>query len=164
MLDPSFEYSVATPEIEGGATREKLVRDRYRILWDVSVDGRLVSRGMIDKDVEVARRNELLASFSALGGEAAVIFARLFHGPRPTHIEMWMMACAPRGAGLCPLCRFPTPILKTAPDLLPPALIAAIEEEFPRWRPADGLCAHCADLYASRSTMPGAATGSAPAR
>ena len=159
MLDPAFEYSVATPEVEGGATREKIIRDRYRVLWDVSVDGRLVSRGMLGGEVEAVRRNEFLASFGALGREAAGKFKLLFHGPRPTHMEMWEMACAPGGAGLCPLCRFPTPVLQAAPGLLPAALIAAIKQEFPQWRPEAGLCAHCADLYASRPAALVAPTG-----
>ena len=150
MLDPAFEYSLATPEVEGGATREKLIRDRYRVVWDVSVDGRLASRGMSNEEVEGDRRNEFLASYGALGSEAAGRFERLFRGPRPTHPQMWAMACSPGGAGLCPLCRFPTPVLQAAPALLPAALIAAIREEFPQWCPEAGLCAHCADLYASR--------------
>ena len=159
MLDPSFEYSVATPEVEGGATREKIIRDRYRVLWDVTVDGRLASRGKLTGEIEAIRRNEFLASFGVLGSGVAEKFDRLFHGPRPTHAEMWTMACAPGGAGLCPLCRFPTPVLQAAPGLLPAALIAAIEQEFPRWRPEAGLCAHCADLYASRPVARVAPTG-----
>ena len=157
MLDPSFRYAPSPPAVEGGATREKLVRDRYRVLWDLSVDGRLVSRGLLDNGVEQARKAEYLAAFGMPGPEAEGPFERLFRGPRPAHPELWAMACAAGGAGLCPLCRFPTPVLHPAAALLPQTLITAIRQEFPQWQPETGLCGHCADLYASR---PGRHTGS----
>ena len=40
-----------------------------------------------------------------------------------------------------------------APEALPEEVQAAIAGDFPEWRPADGLCSRCADLYASRVAM-----------
>jgi DNA-binding LacI/PurR family transcriptional regulator len=39
MVDPAFGYQPAVPEVDGGPTYARLLQDRYRALWDVSVAG-----------------------------------------------------------------------------------------------------------------------------
>ena len=50
----------------------------------------------------------------------------------------------------CGLCDLPGPVVAAGAPLAAGAL-AAIVRDFPAWRPADGVCARCAELYASRA-------------
>lgn len=45
MLDPAFQYSPEAPLSGRGELEDNLVRDRYRILWDLSISLRLRNRG-----------------------------------------------------------------------------------------------------------------------
>src|SRR3989304_41936 len=56
MLDPAFDYQRDVPAPEEGAVYEKLLRDRYRVLWNTSVDGRLAARGQLAKGGEARPR------------------------------------------------------------------------------------------------------------
>lgn len=47
MLDDEFAYHRALPEVS--ATERNLIRDRYGVLWDMYVEGRLVRSGLIDR-------------------------------------------------------------------------------------------------------------------
>ena len=98
MLDPSFGYdpkALAAPAGDAGTPVENLLRDRYRALWDASVDGRLVREGVLPPEVEDDRRREFLAAFPMLDSRAEEQFARFFHGPRPSHPELRAFAARP---------------------------------------------------------------------
>lgn len=152
MLDETFGYE---PRIElPGAppTEVNLLRDRYRVLWDITIAGRLgleAERG--------ARWQELSRAFSTLPPERQRgLFDRLWR-ERPAHGELVGIAkssharAARTPGGSCPLCRFPTFDWADA-DGLGSATTAAIQAHFPNWRPEDGCCGRCAELY-SASTM-----------
>lgn len=87
MLDPRFGYATALP---AGA------RERYRVAWKVSVDGRLVRTGRLPGTARVARWEEFRNAFPTLGAAAADVFARLFDDPAPTHAGLVAIATSPR--------------------------------------------------------------------
>jgi hypothetical protein len=150
MLDPGFGYERDPPSPEIDRVYEKLVRDRYRVLWNASVDGRLKVRGRLSEGSEARCRREFQATFSILGREAEKHFERLFQGPRPSHAELLSLArrMEGRAAGRCPLCRFPTARLREEPP--DAAVVEVIRRDFPGWSASQGICLQCADLYAAR--------------
>jgi hypothetical protein len=162
MLDPAFDYEPALPPQAAGPTLDRLLQDRYRVLWDCSVDGRLAQRGWSALDARERRRREFAAAFGFLGDKAEDAFARVFDGPRPRHPEFVAMATdaeasfgvgpgSTRRPGRCPLCGCPTFDFEPSPASLPAAALAAIRTEFPAWWPEQGLCPQCADLYRARA-------------
>ena len=153
MLDPAFDYQRDVPAPEEGAVYEKLLRDRYRVLWNTSVDGRLSARGQLAKGGEARRRQEFLATFSMLEAEAEAHFERLFHGSRPSHHEFLSFARSVEGraAGRCPLCRFPTARFRGEGAPLDTRVEEAIRRDFPDWSLSQGICVQCADLYEARA-------------
>lgn len=139
MLDEGFGYAPDLSLPDAPPAELTLLRDRYRVLWDISIDGRLKHEG------EKAKR---LAEFMrGFRGGSAESFERLWNGPRPTHAELVTQATIVRDeaqhepGSSCPLCRFPT--FAWASD--PPA--KAIGRDFPQWTIAQGCCARCAELY-----------------
>ncbi|HSF19690.1 MAG TPA: hypothetical protein VLK65_29485 [Vicinamibacteria bacterium] len=156
MLDPSFGYVRDLTGIEGGASYENLLKSRYRVLWDTTVDGRLEARGKLPPEEKARRQREFTETFVALGSEAASCFDKLFHGPRPRHPELLAFAVTPGGrespSGRCPLCGFPTTAFFAHPERLEARVVTTIQNEFPEWRPAEGICLQCADLYLSRAS------------
>jgi hypothetical protein len=160
ILDPDFLYEKELTTGEADPSYQKLMRDRYRVIWDTTVDGRLAARGLLPPGGEERRRGEFAAAFSMLGEEAEKRFERLFRGPRPSHPEILALAGDPardlgtnglRGGkrGRCPICKFPTARLLEAGDL-DRAVVAQIRVEAGSWRPEEGICLQCTDLYASR--------------
>jgi hypothetical protein len=90
MLDPAFGYSPVLPAAASGAGREQLVRARYRVLWDASVDGRLLRRGRVSPAVESERRRETARAFP--DPEARAAFDRVFNAAAVTHAELLALA------------------------------------------------------------------------
>jgi hypothetical protein len=156
MLDPRFGYERALPSSDGGPSADNIVRDRYRVLWDVTIDGRLARMGLIDPAVRQKRLQEFAAAFPVLGEACAAAFDEWFGGSEPTHERLMAFAQAPTGSavdgesGRCPLCRFPVASLDPRIDDLSPSARAAIEHDYPSWRMAHGLCSQCFDLYEAR--------------
>lgn len=159
MVDPVFGYQPALPEEAGGPTYARLLQNRYRALWNVSVAGRLARRGVADDALIARAQRGFAAAFPMLGETAAAAFKRFFTADTPAHAALVAFAVAPRGVGAgeqlipggrCPLCGFPTHAPEVEPEHLPADLIARISTAFPAWRPDHGLCRQCADLYRAR--------------
>ena len=161
MLDPDFRYEPRLPAQAAGPAHDRLLQDRYRLLWSCSVDGRLASRHGPDPEAREQRRREFARTFACLGSRSGEGFARLFEGPRPSHPDLVAMAADPEFAfglrpaagtstGRCPLCGFPTCEFEADPGSLPADALAALIGEFPSWRPEQGMCRQCADLYRER--------------
>lgn len=156
MLDPAFAYEpdISLPDVP--PAENTLLRDRYRVLWDTTIDGRL-KRETVHRD----RRMEFDKAFSHLLPERREeLFARLWGGPRPTHREFFEWSkkerlTAPNIPGAaCPLCKFPTFAWADMAKLAP-GTIAAIQKHFPRWDETHGACARCVEVYeASRFEVP----------
>lgn len=153
MLDPRFGYAPSLPESMAGGARESVVRGNYRVLWAAYVDGRLARLGAVPLAVRAERLAEFVSAFPHLGEGAEAAFERFFGARELTHAELLAFAAGgPDGAPLprCRLCYLPTRDFTPAPEALPAEVLAAIARDFPSWRPADGLCGRCAELYASR--------------
>lgn len=178
MLDAGFGYEPHLPAAEGGPTHEGLVKDRYRVLWDATIDGRLVRRGWLPPATRARHLLSFTRAFPMFGAEVDQVLERFFAGGPHTHAELLAFACAPRGAelntqpstgGKCFLCGFSTYAFEPDPNLLPAEVLQQITADFPCWHPRLGLCAQCADLYrahhlsaAAARCLPGSAA--APSR
>jgi hypothetical protein len=157
LLDPAFEFVREPPFADQSAALAGLLRERYRTAWDTTVDGRLAASGRLPPGALERRRRDFRAAFAAHGGDGEALFDGLFNGPRPSHRELVELVLATRsgvadGGGVCALCRLPTHRLHPGAAALAPETLAAIRGDFPRWDPADGLCAQCADLYEARAS------------
>jgi hypothetical protein len=156
MLDPGFGYETTLPPGAAGSARERVIRENYRVLWNVWVDGRLVRQGVLPAAARAARLAEFARAFPHLADGAETAFDRFFGAHQLTHAALVALATdGPDGAPLpqCRLCDLPTRDFEPAPTTLPDDIVVAIRRDAPLWQPADGLCSRCAELYASRVTM-----------
>ncbi len=162
MLDAAFRYEPRLPGQAAGPAHDRLLLDRYRTLWDCSIDGRMLGRGWVSGEARSRRLGEFAGLFGGLRDRTEECFDRIFAGPRPDHPRLLALAGDPATAfgvraaagdrpARCPLCGFPTTSFEPAPERLEPDAREAIRSEFPAWDPARGICLQCADLYRSRS-------------
>jgi hypothetical protein len=159
MLDPPFAYEPTLRKAEGGPTYDTLIRNRYRVLWDVTIAGRMLRRGWCAATVRDQELNDFRHAFPMLGGDCEEHFKRFFEAAKPRHEDLAAFAFDPRAAihnisnhagTHCSLCRFPTHVFEAEPANLVAEVLAAIKEDFPNWTPGKGLCVQCADLYRGR--------------
>jgi hypothetical protein len=159
MVDPAFGYEPVLPETDAGPTAARLLQDRYRALWNVTVAGRLARRAAAGEHLLAQAQRGFARAFPMLGDAAPAAFERFFTGV-PAHAALVAFALAPRGTtavetlvagGRCPLCRFPTHAPEPEPEHLGADVIDRIAAQFPAWHPAHGLCRQCADLYRARA-------------
>lgn len=170
MVDPAFRYR--RQQIEGLPARRNLIRDRYRVLWDVYVHGRLEREGHGDP----TRRPKLLALlarvFAIESDEVAGrAFARVFHAPSLTHEQLFTWACAPHefsgpdsvapearlaspGAE-CPLCGFSTFDWFNFDGGAHDDFVREIQRRRPAWTRTHGACRQCAEIYGSLTAARG---------
>jgi hypothetical protein len=161
MVDPAFGYDPAPPEVEGGAVRLKLALNRYRVLWDTVIDGRLMRAGRAAEGAREARAAEFAPAFSMLGDPGREEFDRWFASEHPAHADLLGYALDPAAAaglpvpeavsiGICLLCQSPGALLFPGGGSVPPEVVEEVTSDFPRWRSADGLCRQCEDVYRAR--------------
>ena len=154
MLDPAFGYERALPASDDGPSADVILADRYRIVWDSSIDGRLVRSGLAAQGARDARWNEFSTVFAMLGDKCSAVFERWFCGERPTHAAIVAFITMPspdtQGAKRCPICRFPVASLDPRAAHLSKAVVDAIRVEHPQWTIEHGLCLQCLDLYEAR--------------
>ena len=161
MLDPVFAYEPLLPKAEGGPTYDNLITTRYRVLWDVTINGRMLRRGWCDASVREQQFGEFARAFPMLEDRLEDFFGRFFDNEQPKHADLAWFAFDPRRASgtlqahtapgtHCPLCRFPTHAFETEPRDLGAEALAALKKDFPNWTAALGLCVQCADLYRGR--------------
>lgn len=160
IVDPCFAYEPELPESEIGPTHDNLIRERYRVLWDAWIDGRLFLRGWTTEEVRQQRRLEFQATFPMLEKHCQDIFSAWSQSPVHTHHDLVTFALDPESAapgrsverpraGRCPLCLFPSFDLQYDSDL-PAEAVREIEADFPDWKPEQGACPQCNDLYQAR--------------
>lgn len=121
MLDPAFGFTPDIGAVPGTAAQLDLVRDRYAVLWDLSIERRLCGRGASpDSRARVpkrlrARAEAAFASLAADQLEARVQAA--WSLDPPTHEGLLDLAREGLGAlepgavqegSACPQCGFPT--------------------------------------------------------
>jgi len=169
ILDPRFGYAPALPVTDAGPSHERILRDRYRVLWDAHIDGRLSRLGWALAEIRADRLGEFARAFPMLGDLTEALFDRFFSAPSLSHADLVAFAVDPEGmldrssggrrtGGSCPLCRFPTHVFEPEPDRLPRAVREQIRSDFPAWESAIGLCLQCADLYRARLLSPSSPT------
>jgi len=156
MLDPTFEYERKLPPADDGPSADNMLRDRYRVVWDVTIDGRLARAGRGSAGTRDARCREFRDAFPVLGDGCRSAFARWWNEPCPTHADLVAFARRPAGtdeglaASRCPVCRFPVASLDGRVSTLGGPVLTAIRAEHPVWRVEQGLCLQCFDLYEAR--------------
>lgn len=156
MVDEHFGYSPDLDSTGQTASQLRLTRERYRVLWAVSIDGRLTQRGLETVADYTLRRTEFFRAFAFLPeARRAERFGSLWNGRLTTHRELLELAADPRGfqgshapvpGADCPLCGFAA-FQWTDAAILKPAARARIQAEFPGWRETEAICARCAEMY-----------------
>jgi hypothetical protein len=182
MLDPQFEYDRSTEakQMNGAPacsfvdrsrlppTKERLIRQRYGLLWCITIDGRLARSGK----EPVMDREERLRQFETVFSMGKEFFEALWKSERPSHRELWQMARTPtkisKWAGQsalysvesvtapgspCPLCGFPTFCWVVSDELDP--IAARIQHDFPTWEPGQSICARCWEFLQNRMVSAG---------
>jgi hypothetical protein len=156
MLDPAFGYSSELAETGQTSSQLRLTRERYRLLWGVSIDARLIQRGLETVADETQRRRDFDRAFAFLPSSRRVgLFGDLWHGRLAKHDQLLEIASDPRGlhgsdapvpGASCPLCGFAT-FQWTLTDTLRAEAIERIRSDFHLWRDGDSICARCAEMY-----------------
>lgn len=157
MVNPEFAY---TPDVGANccdASQQRLVRERYRVLWDVAIDGRLIRHGRLTLGSRDSRRSDFERGFAFLPVEQRLaMFETLWQADQPTHSQLLNWAEDPRNLGgalaplpgaACPLCGCSTFAWVDASGINE-RIRKTIGSEFPRWRSEWGLCQRCAEVYA----------------
>lgn len=153
MVDPAFEY---TPDLRARGidpARQRMTRERYRLLWDITIDGRL-------ERLENRERHQVMFQH-AFGfwteSQRVEVFSSLWMGKSPRHDALLVLAADPRDAsraeqpmpgGRCPLCGFSTFEWAEA-AALEETVRMAIQRDFPTWSPESGACLRCAEVFAA---------------
>ena len=161
MLDPEFGYDPALPEAEGGPMHVELILRRYRILWSTVVHGRLVQEGHAGESERHECLRQFASTFGMLDDRVEQVFAQWFECRRPRHDDLLQFARKPLAdhdssnggrplVSICPLCRCPTPGESLKPREIIEGLVRDIQAEYPRWKPSDGACPQCLELYRGR--------------
>jgi hypothetical protein len=156
MLDPSFGY---TPELDLpglNAAQKRLARERYRLLWDITIDARLAAVGHRPMAGQEEHAAAFARGYSFWPEEKRVAtFNSLWQTKSPRHVNLLALIADPRGlrdahrpapGASCPLCDFPT-FQWADPCLFEPRLVHRITAEFPNWSPEHGICNRCWEAY-----------------
>lgn len=156
-ISDAVRHGFAAPN---GRQGEAAVRDRYLVLWDTYIDGRLASQGRRGAEPREARLARFGVAFPHLPPEAVLAcFEGIWGAGRLEHRDLlpWAQEPArlaqaspqpgPAPGARCPLCAFPTH------DWAPPdsRLAELVQADFPLWRPEQRLCWRCAELYQVRA-------------
>lgn len=163
MVDPAFGYSPELRRAGADPACQRLARQRYRLLWDITIDGRLARR---PNGAQTLRETHRAAFDRAFGfwpeARRQAVFEELWTNPAPRHQRLEQLAADPRDLAQaarplpgapCPLCGFPT---FTWADLagVNARVLAAIRAEFPDWAPERGACARCVEAYQAVQKFP----------
>ncbi len=156
LVDPDFGYTPDPGEAGISPALQRLVTERYRLLWNIRIDGGLHRRGLATVADASCRREEFERAFGFLpAAQRAELFADLWNGRRGRHAELLALAADPRGvqAGRepvpgapCPLCGFPA-FDWVEPAALSAAARARVRADFPDWQETGAICARCAEVY-----------------
>ena len=172
MMNSKFEYNV-NEEFSPSPMEERIMRDRYRLFWDISVDGRLVNTGLETTGTREERKREFDSFFSKIPEESReLIFSKMWDAEEPlTHVRMVELSkdinkvlglaaggrsaeelleekkkLGPLPGTTCTLCGFPSFdwVEEAAED---EDIVKILKEDFPDWEPQDGVCSRCAEYY-----------------
>lgn len=156
MLDPAFGYSPEFTLPRQRGAQQRLTILRYRLLWDVSIDGRILNSGR----ATIATREQRWAEFNRAYGfwteaQRAETFESVWTDAHPRHEHLLAIAADPRDlehhTGMlpgapCPLCTFPTFEWVATPEMRPET-VKTISTQFPQWTQEQGACKRCVEIY-----------------
>ncbi len=172
MMNKEFNYNV-NEEFSPSPMEERIMRDRYRLFWDISVDGRLVNKGLETTATREERKREFDSFFSKIPeGSRDLVFTKMWEAEEPmAHDRMVELSkdtnkvlalaagdrsseeliedtkeLGPLPGTTCTLCGFPSFdwVEEAAKD---EETAKVISEDFPDWKPQDGVCSRCAEYY-----------------
>lgn len=172
MMNKEFNYNV-NEEFSPSPMEERIMRDRYRLFWDISVDGRLVNKGLETTATREERKREFDSFFSKIPeGSRDLVFTKMWEAEEPmAHDRMVELSkdtnkvlalaagdrsseeliedtkeLGPLPGTTCTLCGFPSFdwVEEAAKD---EETAKVINEDFPDWKPQDGVCSRCAEYY-----------------
>jgi hypothetical protein len=166
MLNPAFGYSPVLDLPGLNAAQQRIARERYRLLWDITIDGRLTAAG----HTPIGTHAQHFAAFACgysfwVEQKQAETFDSLWHNAAPRHADLLALITDPRGlrhsrrpmpGASCPLCDFPTFTWADAQTLSPESL-RRVTAEFPSWTPEQGLCGRCLEAYGVAASLQPAA-------
>jgi hypothetical protein len=156
MVNPEFGYQPHLQMTVSSLGQPRLIIERYRVLWDITIDGRLARAGRST----IASRDQRLAEFTRAFPfwsqmQLSAAFDLLWTTSAPTHHTLAQLVSDPRGlrsatapipGAPCPLCGFPT-FDWAVTNNLPAAVLAIVSVEFPSWSATKGLCNRCLEAY-----------------
>ena len=88
MLDRDFGYEPRLPPTGAGRLLDDRRAERYRVLWDAYVDGRLLAARRALPAVRTERLREFRWAYPELGDRVERAFERFFEARRCTHAEL----------------------------------------------------------------------------
>lgn len=158
MVDPRFGYSPAIPGGESSLGQHRPVLERYRLLWNISIEGRLERRfGSPQKKFYQDQFDRAFAFWTE--EKRRETFDSFWNDVAPKHEGLMLTALDPRRSmhsdrpmpgAACPLCGFSTFDWAKFSEVHP-RTIKAIRKEFPDWNLKQGVCSRCAEIYRSAS-------------
>ncbi len=164
MLDERFAYCRDSIPQGRSSAWQNLFRDRYRLLWEISVAGRLERRGGLPAGSSEALRPTFERVFGGLASDRREeIFGQISTDDQPAHA--FFVECAGHDSGeaggqgpdaflaggACPICRFPTFDWMETPQSISPGVVKTIRESAPTWQPESGICSRCHELCEFRA-------------
>jgi hypothetical protein len=88
MIDPAFGYEPTLPRTDQGPYADLALKERYRVLWDTWVDGRLARTGRVPSWVRDERLREFARVFPGLPDATRHAFERFFDSAHLTHRDL----------------------------------------------------------------------------
>ncbi len=162
MLDENFGYKLILPALP--PLEKTLVINKYRIIWDIYIDTRILRNGqntIRDKDAHYKDFDSTYLKIPKL--ERKQIFEGLWEIETLTHDEILELSRDVNKliskftshkekiflpGNPCPLCKFPTyDWMTNLEDRTDEEVILIIQKEFPNWTPNDGACERCIECY-----------------
>ena len=160
MVDPDFDYAPQTDLRVSSPGQQRLALERYTVLWDITIDQRLIRQNRETIATREERSREFDRTFQFWPQEKrAEVFQKLWNNPAPRHAELMELACdpcglrhadSPRPGSLCPLCGFST-FEWADTDSITQTCLDRIRNEFPEWHSDHGVCARCVEAYEALS-------------
>ena len=95
MLDPAFEYAPDSLHVEDETTPTTVLQERYRAMWDATIDGRLVRKEMAPATRRSDRLADFAGAFPMFCERTEEAFIRFFDESPHTHSELVAYAHSP---------------------------------------------------------------------
>lgn len=163
MVDPAFGYAPELRVPGHNPAQQRLARERYRLLWDITIDGRLARAGRATHGTRERHESAFHRAYAFWpDAKRHQVFEELWAASVPRHERLEALATDPRDlfrahqplpGAPCPLCGFPT-FAWADTAALSPAICETIQAGFPHWTSEQGACARCVETY--QASRPGA--------